>query len=236
VVSNLHVWVEPAKPASSETAPPESSVRSNSWGVRSPSAECSRQVLNQSSGRGLRQTQPGSCRWHAAGRVLGIAHSGRRASRARSRCPPSSRAAAGFPCRIIRRSPSWAAVRAVPAVHQARAELDDLVRRVLDRLLAQRLDVAHRQAAHERADHRRLQRLGPQQLRRPGNCLEANASAASRTCGISTDSSPSAVWTRARSVCAARSRGCAARADTGADARNESGPATRRTRPRPRAG
>jgi hypothetical protein len=31
-------------------------------------------------------------------------------------------------------------------------------------LLAQRLDVAHRQAAHERADHHRLQRLGPQQL------------------------------------------------------------------------
>jgi hypothetical protein len=31
-------------------------------------------------------------------------------------------------------------------------------------LLAQVLDVAHRQAAHERADHQRLQRLGPQQL------------------------------------------------------------------------
>jgi hypothetical protein len=32
-------------------------------------------------------------------------------------------------------------------------------------------DVAHRQAAHERADHQRLQRLGPQQLRRPGEEL-----------------------------------------------------------------
>src|SRR4051812_46672886 len=31
-------------------------------------------------------------------------------------------------------------------------------------LLAQRFDVAHRQATHERADHHRLQRLGPQQL------------------------------------------------------------------------
>jgi hypothetical protein len=38
-------------------------------------------------------------------------------------------------------------------------------------LLAQRLDVAHRQAAHERADHQRLQRLGPQQLRSPGRQL-----------------------------------------------------------------
>ena len=34
-------------------------------------------------------------------------------------------------------------------------------------LLAERLDVAHRQAAHERADHQRLQRLGPQQLAAP---------------------------------------------------------------------
>ena len=32
-------------------------------------------------------------------------------------------------------------------------------------LLAQRLDVAHRQPAHERADHHRPQRLGSQQLR-----------------------------------------------------------------------
>ena len=32
-------------------------------------------------------------------------------------------------------------------------------------LLAQRLDVTHRQPAHERADHQRLQRLSPQQLR-----------------------------------------------------------------------
>jgi len=34
-------------------------------------------------------------------------------------------------------------------------------------LLAQRLDVAHRQATHERADHQRLQRLGPHQLGTP---------------------------------------------------------------------
>jgi hypothetical protein len=32
-------------------------------------------------------------------------------------------------------------------------------------LLAQRLDIAHREAAHERADHHRLQRLRAQQLR-----------------------------------------------------------------------
>src|SRR6185437_3163431 len=34
-------------------------------------------------------------------------------------------------------------------------------------LLAQRLDVAHRQAPNERADHKRLQWLGAQQLRGP---------------------------------------------------------------------
>ena len=38
-------------------------------------------------------------------------------------------------------------------------------------LLAQRLDIAHRQPADERADHKRLQRLGPQQLRGPGEQL-----------------------------------------------------------------
>jgi hypothetical protein len=32
-------------------------------------------------------------------------------------------------------------------------------------LLAERLDVAHREPAHERADHHRLQRLCTQQLR-----------------------------------------------------------------------
>jgi hypothetical protein len=34
-------------------------------------------------------------------------------------------------------------------------------------LLAQRLDVAHRQPAHERADHHRPKRLGGDQLARP---------------------------------------------------------------------
>jgi hypothetical protein len=34
-------------------------------------------------------------------------------------------------------------------------------------LLAQRLDVAHRQAPDERADHQRLERLGPHQLGAP---------------------------------------------------------------------
>jgi hypothetical protein len=38
-------------------------------------------------------------------------------------------------------------------------------------LLAQRLDVAHRQPAHERADHHRLERPGAQQLRPPGEQL-----------------------------------------------------------------
>ena len=38
-------------------------------------------------------------------------------------------------------------------------------------LLAQRLDVTHRQAADERADHQRLQRLSAQQLRRAGEQL-----------------------------------------------------------------
>ena len=64
-------------------------------------------------------------------------------------------------------------------------------------LLAQRLDITHRQPAHEPTDHQRLQRIGPQKplavpLRKQ---LRHERRDRSRACGTSIRSSPSPVCT-----------------------------------------
>ena len=58
-------------------------------------------------------------------------------------------------------------------------------------LLAQRLDVTHRQAAHERADHQRLQRLGRATACAPAGTTSTRTARPPRvTCGISISKLP----------------------------------------------
>ncbi len=100
-------------------------------------------------------------------------------------------------------------------------------------LLAERLDIAHRQAAHEGADHQRLERLaGEEALAPAGKSRLVNGARASRTRGTSTTTSPSRH--RGRRRCALRrgdhgSRGAGAARRLPGDARGKR--SCRRSRP-----